>query len=175
MRQEPEPPPPPPQHQRPCGRVDKVERRRPRQRLDESAAAPSPGSSARPRLRPGTRLRRARPLARGARGAGPEPLTASAAGGLGCRIWPIHGPIRAGAGGAACRWLSLCLRTQLTFFLGFILDVSTFEISSEVNIGEKASRTSTFEGPRKPTPTTATDQYLLLLPPWHAFLNVFGQ
>lgn len=55
MRQEPEPPPP--QHQRPCGRVDKVERRRPRERVDESAAAPSPGSSARPRLLPGTRFR----------------------------------------------------------------------------------------------------------------------
>lgn len=58
----------------------------------------------------------------------------------------------------------MCLRTQLTFFLRFILDVNTFGISSEVNIREKASRTSTFEDPRKPTLTTATDHYLLLLP-----------
>lgn len=68
----------------------------------------------------------------------------------------------------------MCLRTQLTF-LGFIFDVNTFGISSEVNVREKASRASTFEGPRNPTPSTATDHYLFLLPPWHDFLNVFGE
>lgn len=50
-----------------AGGGDKVERRLLRERVDEPAAAPSPGSSRKPRLPPGTR---SRPLSRACSGLG---------------------------------------------------------------------------------------------------------
>lgn len=94
--------------------------------------------SVRPRLPPGTRSRplsgdtpRARHWSSAGVGAGPKPLTAVVAG----RIGPSEvGCSRVDGRGEACRWLSMCLRTQLTSFLGFSLALNTFRINCKVAV-----------------------------------------